>query len=103
MDWSGNREPTTDDLEGVGIIEHGQAHIRCIRSLNAEILGCRPLEADGLEVPLTLNQSGGANCYVRRGFELLRLASNREKEELPVLSTWGYNVIQILADKHFQA
>jgi hypothetical protein len=101
MDWHGTREPTANDLANLKILEHGQAHIKCIQSINAEILGCRSLEPDEIEVPLTLDESGGANCHVRRGFDLLGLASDEQKATLPVFSTWGYNVIQILANKHF--
>lgn len=103
MDWRGTAEPTADDLANVGVLEHGQAHIRCIQTINAEILGHRPLEADGIEVPLTLDQAGGTNRHVRQGFEFLGLANDTQKDTLPVFSTWGYNVIQILAYKHFSA
>ena len=64
-------------------------------------MGCRPLEADGIEIPLTLDEAGGANCHVRQGFELLGLSSDEQKATLSVFSTWGFNVIQILANKHF--
>ncbi|MEM6820163.1 MAG: hypothetical protein AAF578_15395 [Pseudomonadota bacterium] len=103
MDWQGVGEPTEDDLANVGIVEHGQAHIRCIQAIDGEILGYRPLDADDIKIPLTLDEAPGANCHVRQVFELLGLASDEQKASLSVFSTWGYKVIQILANKHFSS
>jgi hypothetical protein len=38
---------------------------------------------------------------LQRGFEFLRPATASEQRELPAFSTWGYMVIQRLAERHF--
>ena len=63
------------------------------------ILGTRQLALDGIEIPLTLDQGPDSkSCRLRRGFEILELATAVERASLPVFVTWGYNVIRVRAN-----
>ena len=101
MDWTGDAPPEEKDLVGRAILEIGQAHIRTITELGAQILGCRALEDDGLTVPVRLTHSLGPGIQICRGYDFLRPATAEEQRMLPVLTTWGYGVITILAERHF--
>ena len=101
MDWTGHVEPNSESLAKSQILYSGHAHIKTVTSLGVGITGFRELDADGLKIPLTLDQSPGANCRLRRGYEVLRLASQEEQDRLPRFQTWGYKVISRLAERHF--
>jgi hypothetical protein len=96
MDWEGKERPTDQAFEGSRVLAVGRAHIRTIQETGGEILGLRPLEADGIE--LGLFQEGG---WVTDGGDPLRRVT--PNDHLPVLGTWGFNVIRVLAEKHFAA
>ena len=101
MDWFGDFEPSSEDLAGSQILASGSAHIKTITNSGDCITGYRDLEADNLTVPLSLDQAPGVNCRLRRGFEVLRIASQEEQSTLPVFSTWGYKIINLKAEKYF--
>ena len=101
MDWAGDVEPTSSDLSGGQILASGSAHIKTITSLGACITGFRELAADGLTVPLSLSHAVGPNCHLMMGYSILGLASEEDRRRLEPFSTWGYNFINLLAEKHF--
>jgi hypothetical protein len=102
MDWSGADLPDAEAIENCGIVEQGCVHIKTITANRGQILGFRPLDADGLEPWLFLSQaSPGPNCYLQRGCEQLRLATSDEQHQYKSLSTWGYQVIVLIAEDLF--
>ncbi|MFK7885243.1 MAG: hypothetical protein AB8G16_00130 [Gammaproteobacteria bacterium] len=101
MDWCGAEPPSTDELAGAGILASGQTHVKTIAHSGSEILGLRELEADKIHIPLSLDAAGGQHCRVRRGFELLAPATQKQLNSLPIFQTWGYNVIVIRAEAKF--
>ena len=101
LSWSDNEPPTFDSIEGAALLNHGSAHIKTISENKGAILGMRPLEIDGIEVPLSLDQAPCPKCMLRRGYEILRPATQEEQEKLEVFLTWGYKVIHIHAEKVF--
>jgi hypothetical protein len=101
LDWVGSSPPTPDSIAGRRTIEQGAAHIKAIVHTGGAILGHRPLELDGIEPDLFLSESPGRGCRLQRGFEILRAATPHEQRELQVFSTWGYMVVQRLAEKYF--
>lgn len=101
LDWSGTSLPTDKAIAGAQLLDHGQVHIKAITENGCEILGFRCLEMDGIEIPLTLDESPGPRCRLRRGFDILGVATQDQQKQLPVFSTWGYRVIKILAEKNF--
>ena len=101
MDWTGRVPPTSEMIAGRDVLDQGQAHILTITENGRDILGCRPLELDGIELGLFLDESPGPRCHLRRGFDILGLASRRQQAELEVFLTWGYAVIKELTEEHF--
>ncbi|WP_207895834.1 Imm26 family immunity protein [Hymenobacter gummosus] len=119
MDWVGDNPPTAERIAGSRIIEQGLTHIKTITARNAMILGCRPLELDQLQLPFTVAQScWQPGAVVMQGYQEVRASYPEEhpwkyisgpegirkveqSEALPVQSTWGYNFIYLLAEKHF--
>ena len=101
IDWTDDEPPTTESIANCKFIEQGEVHIKTICENNGEIHGFRSLEEDNLEPQLFLSQAGGGRfCYVQKGYKILRQATAEEQKLYPVLSTWGYGVIKILAEKH---
>jgi hypothetical protein len=98
--WSDNSPPTAESIAGSELLAFGVMHIRAIAQTGGEILGERPLEPDGLELPLLLSSRGGEGTLVLRGAETLREARKEEWGTLPVLGFWGYDFIQQLAQQH---
>jgi hypothetical protein len=102
LDWSGDEPPSSEAIAGRGTIDQGEVHIKTISENRGEVLGFRPLEADGIEPWLFLSQGGwGHSCWLQQGYEWLRPATLAEFQTHPVFSTWGYAVIKLLAEHHF--
>lgn len=98
MDWCGDDPPTAEAIVGTRILEQGDAHIKTILENGGQILGLRPLEADGLTPLLCLSAQYGGNLQL--GLKVLRAATREEQERLAPLAGWGYKVISIAAEQH---
>lgn len=96
--WLGAGPPNSSDIAGIPFIAFGMMHIKAITTTGGKILGERSLDIDGIELPLLLSAHGGPGTMLLRGAEPLREAKREEWGTLPVLSTWGYNVIRKLAE-----
>lgn len=101
LDWCGEVAPTHESIANAGLLAHGAAHVKTIAENQGAILGCRSLDLDGLDVPLSLDTSPGPGCLLRRGFERLGAASASEQQDMHPFRTWGYRVIKLLAEKRF--
>jgi len=101
MDWNEPCQPSSDYIAGLEIIDHGQVHIKTIRECSSAIVGHRDLKIDNIDTPLSLDESPGSNCHLRKGLDILRVATPEEQRTLKIFSTWGYNVLKIKAEKHF--
>ncbi|MBV9849248.1 MAG: hypothetical protein JO250_06135 [Armatimonadetes bacterium] len=101
VDWCGQEPPSAPAIAGRPVVKQGVAHIRAITEYGGQIIGCRPLEEDGIEPQLFRSQGAVApDCMLMRGFAHLRPATLEEQERYPVFSIWGYAVARILAEKH---
>jgi hypothetical protein len=100
MNWMGNTPPTSEAIAGHRVIEQGNTHLKAIWETGGELLGWRSLDEDSIAPGLFLSHSGGPGVKLMKGYEILRPATRAEIASVPVLSTWGYNVIRILAEKH---
>ena len=98
MDWVGTAPPSAESIAGCATHAQGEIHLRCIRETGGEILGSRPLEADGIEVGEFLSEQPGRNCMLMRGYDVIRPASAEEQLRLAVFPTWGYLVMVGLAE-----
>jgi hypothetical protein len=99
LDWVGNVLPTFDSIAGSKLIEQGDAHIKTITENEGLILGNRPLELDNIE-PLICKAIGQGTVYFLKGYSLVEFTPDKPVEEYPNESTWGYQVIKILANKY---
>jgi hypothetical protein len=73
LDWSGDAVPKSEEVEGVSIKELGFAQIKAITENGGDILGeVRPSWGYGDEI-----------------------------EAIDSISTWGFGVVRVYAEKHF--
>lgn len=96
LDWHASSPPTSASIAGAGALEQGIMHLLAITSSGGEVLGHRALDLDGLEPGTFVNGN-----MVHKGFTRLRDWRLDDTVRYPGLSWWGYDVIQILAHKHF--
>jgi hypothetical protein len=100
LDWHSTELPTADSIAGAPCLRQGHAHVRAITRTGGEILGFRDLAADGIEPWLFRGAEFWRNSQVFRGLTPLR-AQTPDDDNLPVLSTWGYNVPCVVAEARF--
>jgi hypothetical protein len=101
MDWSGVEPPTGDAIAGCGLLAQGMAHVAAISDTASVIIGQRDLSLDGLTGLREISHRAGGTVWLYEGGQRLRPATEEERRTLPVMSTWGRRVIQLLAEKHF--
>lgn len=100
LDWHSKVPPTSSSIAGVKCIDQGRAHIRAITRTGGAILGFRDLAADGIEPWLFRGAEFWKGSQVLRGLAPLR-SQTLNDDDLPVLSTWGYNVARVIAESRF--
>jgi len=99
MDWSGDHPPSSDDLIGKTTLAQGAAYLT---ETGREIIGCRDLALGNLGPAYFLDQSPDPpSCRLQQGFKVLGIATPAERREYKTLSTWGFMVIAVLAEKRF--
>jgi hypothetical protein len=98
--WVGDAPPTSEDIAGAGLLAQGFVHIRAIREHGGSLLGMRSLEADGVVPHRWLSHAGGGTVWVYEGAIRLRPATAADAT-LPIVSTWGYSVISVIAEDAF--
>ena len=76
-------------------------HVAAIRGTGSLIIGQRDLELDGITGLREVSHRGGGTVWLYEGSLRLRPATAEESRTLPVMSVWGRQVIQVLAEKHF--
>ena len=100
LDWVGETPPTNHAIEGAVLSAQGFAHIKAITTTGAAVLGRRDLAADAIVPALWRSHEAGGTVWVYEGARRLRPATDDDRD-LPVMSTWGYSVISVLAEDHF--
>jgi len=100
MNWCSDAPPNVKSLAGARLLDFGVVHTRMFSSNGFQIEGHRPLGADHLSVPLTLDCAPSRHARVVRGFDILGFAKPAQYS-LPILTTWGMGVIVLLAEGHF--
>jgi len=66
LDWAGDAPPTSEAIAGSPVLVEGNAHVRLISFGGGAILGERPLSADAIEPPATVNTYWGDGYGVMR-------------------------------------
>src|SRR5262245_29855793 len=100
LDWHGAAVPTAESIAGARCLEQGHAHIRAITRTGGQIMGIRDLAADEIEPWLFRQAEFWMNSHVCRGLVRIR-RQTPDDDNLPVLSTWGYEVPRIIAELRF--
>jgi hypothetical protein len=100
LDWVGTTPPTSRAIAGAVLVEQGFAHIKAITTTGAAILGQRDLDADGIVPALWRSHEAGGTVWVYEGARRVRPATSADRA-LPLMGTWGYSVIRVLAEHRF--
>lgn len=100
LDWAGQDPPTADRIAGAPLLDQGFAHIKAILTTGGTILGARSLELDGIRPLRWRSHVAGGTVWTFEGVRRLR-PSTPADQGLPTMSTWGYSVIQVLAEDRF--
>ena len=101
MHWDSDEPPTAAGIAGRQVLAQGWAHVRSIQRNGRVILGCRDLELDGIRGLREVTHRGGGTVMLYEGATPLRSATRDEAANLPVFSTWGLNLISVLAERLF--
>ena len=101
MGWCGEEPPAGEAIAGATLLEQGQAHIKTIRENGRFILGQRDLGLDNIVGLREVSHRGGGTVYLYEGARRLRPATREEAATLNVLSTWGFKVISVAAERYF--
>jgi hypothetical protein len=101
MDWEGDEPPTAEAIAGRQVLAQGWAHVGSIQRNGRVILGCRDLGLDGIGGMREVTHRGGGTVMLFEGATPVRPATRDEAATMPVLSTWGLNVISVLAERLF--
>ena len=100
VEWSGTEPPSGDRIAGSGLVEQGFAHIKAILTTGGEILGSRPLVLDRIVPMRWRSHVAGGTVWIFEGARRLRPATDADRD-VPVMGTWGYSVINLLAEERF--
>ena len=65
------------------------------------IIGCRDLGLDGIRGLREVTHREGGTVVLYEGATPLRPATRAEAASMPVMSTWGFKVISVLAERLF--
>jgi hypothetical protein len=101
MDWVAPHPPDDQLLAGAQLAAQGKAHVLTIQENGRFILGFRDLALDGIVGLQEVTHRHGGTVWLYEGAHRLRPATPVEAQELPVLSTWGFKVITLLAEQRF--
>ena len=102
LNWTGKDKPSKLVLENsdVCVIEQGKAHIKTISSCGESIEGEIEIEKTKIQISEQVDSSGyGLHSCVVKGFKILRKSDPIDHKNLTTEGTWGYNYINIIADK----
>jgi hypothetical protein len=101
MGWEGDQQPTSDGIAGTRVVAQGWANILTIRETGRLILGHRDLALDNIGGLLEVSHRGGGTVMLYEGALAVRPATREEASTLPVIATWGFNTIAVLAERLF--
>jgi hypothetical protein len=99
MSWDGDQPPAAEAIAGRQVLAQGWAHVRSIQLNGRMILGCRDLGLDGIGGLREVTHRGGGTVMLYEEAIPLRPATREEAATLPVFSTWGLNLISVLAER----
>lgn len=95
LDWRGDSYPTAKAIRSAAVVRQGFAHIRIIAESPSGILG----RQESLVPYLWTEHYRGEKWVLRRGSDFVRFITHGEAQQFPRQSTWGLNVLRLLAEK----
>jgi hypothetical protein len=98
QDWIGDSPPTSESIAGTRIARFGVMHIKAITETGGEILGARPLDLDGIELP-ALHSAWGFGGRLLHGADAIRDTREDEWGARPTLVYWSYGHIETLGEE----
>ena len=96
LNWHSADKPTLENITGSKLIEQGVMHVLAIQQGGGMILGNIALEANAIE-PLECIRGN----VIQKGYTSVRPWQREDNDYLPLFSYWGYDVISLIAHKHF--
>ncbi len=100
LDWNNTRLPTVEELKKCKVIKAGNASIKIIEQNGQIITGFIDLDNTEIKMPLMVDTGiYNKTTYIVNGYTKVRLVKENEFSDYECLSTWGLNVINILAEK----
>jgi hypothetical protein len=100
LDWSSDEPPTERSIAGAAFLAAGRMHIKTIADCGDGIRGNRGLVEDNIELPLLRSHSEGPNQRLLEGATDIGPARDEDRS-LPVLSTWGFGMARMRANRQF--
>ena len=100
LDWVGPQAPTTESIAGAKLIAQGFAHIKAILTTGGAILGLRDLATDAIVPDRWRSHMAGGTVWLYEGARRLHPVHD-DDGELPLMGTWGYSVVRVLAEHRF--
>lgn len=99
LDWVGTNKPTQLDLESVPLelLDQGKAHIKTIIGKGEPIIGKIDLFNSSIDIPFELDCAHSG--WVVNGYTLIRKANYEDERKYKTQTTWGYEVLYLLAEK----
>ena len=98
QDWIGDTPPTSDSIAGTRMAKVGVMHIKAITEYGGEILGLRPLDLDGIDIP-ALHSAWGLGGKLLHGADAVRDTREDEWGTRPTLVYWSYGYIEMLGEE----
>ena len=98
LDRAESSPPSLSTLDGSQLLIWGQVHVKTIQATGGQILGRWEAVSDLNVLTYVSHRAGGKVGPVQNGV-LARAATTTEASTLPVMSTWGFTVIQKLAER----
>ena len=98
LNWTDSIEPDNEVLSSkdLKIIAQGFAHIKTIKKSGGLILGKFDLDENNLSQELMLDSNYNPN--VIKGYEIVRKATSEDTVNFKVVATWGFNVLNSIAN-----
>ena len=100
LDWHSAEPPTPESIALAPCVTQGHVHLKAITETGGSICRYGLLDADGIQPWLFRGAHGWQNSNVQLGFIPVR-PQQPEDRDLPVFSTWGFDIAASIADARF--
>lgn len=101
VNWCGPKEPQPRDIAWLDVVEQGIGHIKIIQEGCGRIIGVLPSDSLPPSPLMWTEHIGGNEWGLYRGLELTEVIDAEQAKEYQRKRTWGYDVINLLAEKRF--